>query len=378
MMDIPDLKHQLRRAMRERRSQIPEPLRQEQSLAASLLAEREVLGPLRHERNRPLTVFIYASFRDEPDTSELMNNCWRQGDRVLVPKVIGAGRFELHELKEAGELLPGAWGIPEPAEHTGIWPENRWSEIDLVVVPGLAYDRAGGRIGFGGGFYDRFMDALQRSEGGGAGAIIGALAFQEQILTDCIPMEPHDFRVELLFTASGTIYINESSEKFMSSESQEGKLTHFNEQGRANMVDISGKQSTARTAVAVSTITMHPDTLRAIKEGQVGKGDVLAVAQIAGIQGAKKTSDWIPMCHPLPLTGVNLIFTDNGHNELHIEATVKTEGKTGVEMEALTAVSAAALTVYDMCKALQKDMVIGPTLLRSKTGGKSGNYLSGF
>jgi len=212
MTDIPGLKHHLRRAMRECRSQIPEPLRREQSQAASMLAEQEVLGPLRHELNRPLTVFIYASFRDEPDTSVLMNNCWRQGDRVLVPKVAGAGRFALHELKDAGELLPGAWGIPEPAEHTRIWPESRWQEIDLVVVPGLAYDRTGGRIGFGGGFYDRFMDVLLRSESGGAGAMVAALAFQEQILTDCIPMEPHDFRVDLLFTASGTIYIHESSE----------------------------------------------------------------------------------------------------------------------------------------------------------------------
>ncbi|WP_068615200.1 MULTISPECIES: cyclic pyranopterin monophosphate synthase MoaC [Paenibacillus] len=151
-------------------------------------------------------------------------------------------------------------------------------------------------------------------------------------------------------------------------------MTHFNEQGRARMVDISEKAVTARTAVAVTKVTMLPSTLLAIKEGKVGKGDVLAVAQVAGIQAAKRTSDWIPMCHPLPLTGVNLMFSDNGHDELYIEASVKTEGKTGVEMEALTCVSAAALTVYDMCKALQKDMIIGPTLLKSKTGGKSGDY----
>lgn len=141
------------------------------------------------------------------------------------------------------------------------------------------------------------------------------------------------------------------------------------------MVDISGKSATVRVAVAETKITMLPPTLEAIKEGRIGKGDVLAVAQVAGIQGAKRTSDWIPMCHPLALTGVNITFSDNGRDELYIEATVKTEGKTGVEMEALTAVSAAALTVYDMCKALQKDMVIGPTLLRSKSGGKSGDYV---
>ncbi|MFC4812810.1 cyclic pyranopterin monophosphate synthase MoaC [Paenibacillus sp. GCM10023250] len=151
-------------------------------------------------------------------------------------------------------------------------------------------------------------------------------------------------------------------------------LTHFNDQGRARMVDVSDKDVTARTAVARTTVTMDEETLRRIKAGTIGKGDVLAVAQVAGIMAAKKTSDWIPMCHPLPLTGVNLAFGDNGANELYIEGTVKTTGKTGVEMEALTAVSAAALTVYDMCKALQKDMVIGPTLLVSKSGGKNGDY----
>lgn len=160
----------------------------------------------------------------------------------------------------------------------------------------------------------------------------------------------------------------------MNSDSNQ-EMTHFNEQGRARMVDISGKVSSVRVAVAETKITMQPSTLEAIQHGRVGKGDVLAVAQVAGIQGAKRTSDWIPMCHPLQLTGVNIVFSDNGQDELYIEATVKTEGKTGVEMEALTAVSAAALTVYDMCKALQKDMVIGPTQLRSKTGGKSGEYI---
>ncbi len=152
------------------------------------------------------------------------------------------------------------------------------------------------------------------------------------------------------------------------------ELTHFNDQGRARMVDVSDKDVSARTAVAHTTVMMEAETLTRIKTGKISKGDVLAVAQVAGIMAAKKTSDWIPMCHPLPLTGINIHFTDNDHNELYIEATVKTTGKTGVEMEALTAVSAAALTVYDMCKALQKDMVIGPTLLLSKSGGKSGDY----
>ncbi|WP_027087644.1 cyclic pyranopterin monophosphate synthase MoaC [Cohnella panacarvi] len=152
------------------------------------------------------------------------------------------------------------------------------------------------------------------------------------------------------------------------------RLTHFNEQGRAAMVDVTDKPVTSRVAVAQGQVTMAPDTLARIQEGKVSKGDVLAVAQIAGIQAAKRTSDWIPMCHPLPLTGVNLSFTDNGIDTLYIQAEVKTTGKTGVEMEALTAVSAAALTVYDMCKAIQKDMIVGPIALLSKTGGKSGDY----
>lgn len=140
------------------------------------------------------------------------------------------------------------------------------------------------------------------------------------------------------------------------------------------MVDVSDKTSSKRIAVATSKVAMLPTTLLAIKEGQIKKGDVLAVAQIAGIMAAKKTADWIPMCHPLPITGVDVQFSDNGVDELYIEATVKTTGQTGVEMEALTAVSAAALTVYDMCKALEKGMSIGPTMLVMKTGGKSGDY----
>jgi cyclic pyranopterin phosphate synthase len=158
----------------------------------------------------------------------------------------------------------------------------------------------------------------------------------------------------------------------MAAESQ--SLTHFNEQGRAKMVDVSGKAASARTAVAESRVIMAPETLRRIREGGVAKGDVLAVAQVAAIQAAKRTSEWIPMCHLLPLSGVNVTFGFEGDDALVIAAEVKTTGPTGVEMEALTAVTAAALTVYDMCKAIQKDMVIGPTRLLSKTGGQSGDY----
>jgi cyclic pyranopterin phosphate synthase len=154
------------------------------------------------------------------------------------------------------------------------------------------------------------------------------------------------------------------------------ELTHFNEQGRARMVDVSDKEITKRVAVAQSKVTMLPTTLERIKQGRIEKGDVLAVAQVAGIMAAKQTWQWIPMCHPLPLGAIDIHFSYNGENELAIEATVKTTGRTGVEMEALTAVSAAALTVYDMCKAVQKDMIIGPTLLLAKSGGKSGDFVT--
>ena len=150
-------------------------------------------------------------------------------------------------------------------------------------------------------------------------------------------------------------------------------FTHFNDQGRARMVDVSDKAPTLRTATAAGTVYMLPSTADAIRSGGVPKGDVLAVAQVAGIMAAKRTSEIVPMCHPLPLTGVDVRFSLR-EDAVDVEATVKCKGETGVEMEALHAVSAAALTVYDMCKALQKDMVISDIRLLSKTGGKSGDY----
>ncbi|MCA0989623.1 cyclic pyranopterin monophosphate synthase MoaC [Guptibacillus algicola] len=154
-------------------------------------------------------------------------------------------------------------------------------------------------------------------------------------------------------------------------------FTHFNEEGRAQMVDITEKTPTARTAVAKTSVQVSEEIYSGIKEGNMKKGDVLQVAQIAGIMAAKKTSDLIPMCHPIALSGVDLHFDwelSSSCYELTIEAHVKTKGSTGVEMEALTAASAAALTVYDMCKALDKGIVIGETYLLTKTGGKSGDY----
>ena len=153
------------------------------------------------------------------------------------------------------------------------------------------------------------------------------------------------------------------------------ELTHFNEDGRAHMVEVGEKEDTKRRAIARGRIRMKRETLERIKEGTVKKGDVLSVAQIAGIMGSKKTSDLIPMCHNILLTGANIKF-DIVHDAIEVEAEVKTTGKTGVEMEALTAVTIACLTIYDMCKSIDKSMVIENVKLMKKTGGKSGVYLS--
>jgi len=152
-------------------------------------------------------------------------------------------------------------------------------------------------------------------------------------------------------------------------------LTHFDASGNAHMVDVSDKVETARVATAEGYIKMSPQTLEIIVEGQAKKGDVIGVAQIAGIMGAKKTPELIPLCHPLPVTKVAVGLTaDPALPGLRIEATVKTTGRTGVEMEALTAVSTAALTVYDMVKAVDKGMQIGGIRVILKDGGKSGRY----
>ena len=151
------------------------------------------------------------------------------------------------------------------------------------------------------------------------------------------------------------------------------ELSHINEQGRAKMVDVTDKSETFREAIAEGTVIVEPDTMELIKSGGIKKGDVLSVAQVAGIMAAKKTSDMIPMCHPLMLSGVDISFelTDA---EIHIKATVRCKGSTGVEMEALSAVSTAALTIYDMCKAVQRDITITDIRLMYKSGGKSGVY----
>lgn len=153
-------------------------------------------------------------------------------------------------------------------------------------------------------------------------------------------------------------------------------FTHFNEHGKAKMVDVSSKAITDRTARATGSIYVGQAILDHIKKGDMRKGDVLSVAQIAGVMGAKKTSDLIPMCHNIFISGVDLSFMiDEENSRIDVEATVKTSGQTGIEMEALTAVSVATLTIYDMCKAIDKNMVISDIKLVKKTGGKSGTYI---
>lgn len=158
------------------------------------------------------------------------------------------------------------------------------------------------------------------------------------------------------------------------------ELTHFNASGRARMVDVTHKASTERTASAQATVLVLPETLEKIRQGRIAKGDVLAVAQVAAVMGAKRTPDLIPMCHPLTLTSVDVDFQEDptpnsdGRCAITILATVKTTGATGVEMEAMTAVSIAALTIYDMCKAVDKGMTFGEVVLLAKSGGKSGTY----
>ncbi len=152
------------------------------------------------------------------------------------------------------------------------------------------------------------------------------------------------------------------------------EFTHFNEEGRAKMVDVSEKNETKRVAIASAKVKMSDLTLEMMKDGKMKKGDVLSVAQIAGIMAAKKTQDIIPMCHNIFLTGCDITFSYR-EDGVEILATVKTKGQTGVEMEALTAASAAALTIYDMCKAVDKEMVIYDVMLLRKEGGKSGLFV---
>ena len=154
------------------------------------------------------------------------------------------------------------------------------------------------------------------------------------------------------------------------------KLNHFNDQGQAQMVDVSNKETTSRVAVAKARILMNSNTLEIIKNGDAKKGDVLGIARTAGIMAAKKTADLIPLCHPLPITNVNInLRIEPSNNSVEIEATVKTNGQTGVEMEALTAANITALTIYDMVKAIDKTMKITDLRVTFKDGGKTGQFI---
>src|SRR5690554_1724306 len=153
------------------------------------------------------------------------------------------------------------------------------------------------------------------------------------------------------------------------------EFTHINEQGRAKMVDVGEKQVTQREAIAYGNIYMKRETLEKINEGTIKKGDVLSVAQVAGIMGSKKTSQIIPMCHPIMISGCDINFNLNfDENRVEITATVKNTGQTGVEMEALTAVAVAGLTIYDMCKAIDREMIVSDIMLMQKSGGSSGLF----
>jgi cyclic pyranopterin phosphate synthase len=158
------------------------------------------------------------------------------------------------------------------------------------------------------------------------------------------------------------------------------EFTHFNESGRARMVDVSAKDSTERVATAQAKVFLQPETLEKIQNGKIAKGDVLSVAQVAGVMGAKRTPDLIPMCHPILLTSVDISFKEEvqpdreGRSSITIFATAKTTGPTGVEMEAMTAASVAALTIYDMCKSIDRGMSFSEVCLLTKSGGKSGTF----
>jgi cyclic pyranopterin monophosphate synthase len=184
----------------------------------------------------------------------------------------------------------------------------------------------------------------------------------------------------LTFLSGGTYNPVTSWLQHTDSIDKMAEFTHFNESGRARMVDVSSKDSTERLATAQAKVFLLPETLEKIQRGKIAKGDVLAVAQVAGVMGAKRTPDLIPMCHPIVLTSVDIAFEEEfqpnpqGHCSITITATAKTTGPTGVEMEAMTAASVAALTIYDMCKAVDRGMSFGDVCLLTKSGGKSGTY----
>ena len=204
-MNLESGKSLLRKQLKQRRLNM-DPAQRIKESADICTAAQSYIEQLRTANDSsPLTIFSYLAYRDEPDTLPLLEYCWQQGATVLVPRIDlhHKGIFHLHRIDSITDVQPGAYGIPEPSEGLPAFPQEQWQEIDLVIVPGLGYDLQGSRIGYGGGYYDRFMHKLTVSSK--QRPLLGAFAFETQIMPS-IPMESHDFRIDILFTASGYRY----------------------------------------------------------------------------------------------------------------------------------------------------------------------------
>ncbi|ANS73411.1 hypothetical protein AWM70_01460 [Paenibacillus yonginensis] len=208
-MELKEIKSLLRQEAAAKRASLEEPVRQTLSAAACRLAEDEVLAPLRRSRpGQRLTLFTYLSFKDELSTKPLVESCLQQGDKVLVPRVTKGGKLSVHGFEGWAALKPGVWGIPEPDADSPVWPEERYGDIDVVIVPGLVYDLQGGRIGYGGGYYDRFAQQLKQAADGRTGrTLFVSLMFEEQLVRQ-VPAEAHDLSLDVLITPANVFYIN--------------------------------------------------------------------------------------------------------------------------------------------------------------------------
>lgn len=310
-----------------------------------------------------IPVIAFAGFSGAGKTTlieRVVARLTEKGLRVAVLKHDAHG-FEIdregkdsHRFRQAGACAvlitdTEKTAVIENSPHT-VWELlERLPPVDLVLVEGFKTESLA-QIG-----------VSRRANGKGLPEPLGryvALVTDEMPETDLPVFHPNN--------------IEEITEFIMENQKD---FTHFNEQGRAKMVDVGEKAISHRTAIAAARVRVNAETFRLIESGGMKKGDVLTVAQIAGVMGAKHTPDWIPMCHPVMINGINLELTLNrAETCVEIRATVSCDGHTGVEMEALTAVSAAALTVYDMCKAVQKDIVITDVRLLKKTGGTHGDF----
>lgn len=311
-----------------------------------------------------IPILAFAAYSGTGKTTlveKIVQSLKEQGIRIAVIKHDGH-RFDIdHEGKDSWRFAKAGADITiiSSSEKTAYIEQRRLSfeeviekvhDVDLILVEGYKKEPLS-QIGIsrketGKGFtadFDRFVAVVTDEED--VNTIIPRFAFDDiEGITEFIMKHKEDF-------------------------------THFNEQGRAKMVDVGSKKESIRTAIAAARVLVNPDTFALIQSGGMKKGDVLTVAQIAGVMGAKRTPDLIPMCHPILIDGINLeMKLDETRYSVEIQATVSCAGRTGVEMEALTAVSTAALTVYDMCKAVQKDMVITDIRLLRKTGGVHGDF----